>query len=149
MLSKFKRHSKELQAFAAIFTALLALAALIGVKVQIDSAAKIQREQSAKEIYREFLRLSIQYPQFAEPDFCNLTGSRQSVGYDNFVGFMLYTGEQVLETNPDWQPVVDDLFHTHSKAICSIDHINQYSQSVGSLISDFQATECQKLKRCQ
>ena len=70
----FKKHGQMAQVLASIVTALVALAALIGVKVQIDAAARSQQEQSAREIYREFLNLSIGNPQFAEPDLLCVQG---------------------------------------------------------------------------
>ena len=63
------RNSSALQALAAVFTVLIAVVALIGVKVQVDASYRVQREQSAKEIYRELLNLSIANPDLTEPNY--------------------------------------------------------------------------------
>jgi hypothetical protein len=47
---------------AAIIAALVAIVALIGIKFQADASYRLQREQSAKEIYRELLNISIAQP---------------------------------------------------------------------------------------
>ena len=70
-----ERNAKALQAVAAIVTAFAALAALIGIKVQIDANMKQQQVQSARDIYREFLNLSISKPEFAQPDYCTIKDS--------------------------------------------------------------------------
>ena len=75
MFGWLESNSRALQALAGLITALLALLALIGVKWQIDASFDSQREQSARDIYREFLNLSISNPEFADPDYCALKAS--------------------------------------------------------------------------
>jgi Tfp pilus assembly protein PilV len=142
MMGWLNRNGEGLQAFGAILTAVLALIALIGVKVQIDSAARQQQAQSARDIYREFLNLSIQNPRLADPDYCGLSTSSEKNGYFNFVAYMLYTSEQVLEMDAEWQPVVADLFETHGAAICTITDLETYSPAVSARIIAFQANSC-------
>ena len=59
--------AKAIQALGVIVTMFAALAAVIGVKLQIDANARQQREQSAREIYREYLALSIARPPQLNP----------------------------------------------------------------------------------
>jgi hypothetical protein len=62
---------------------------LIGIKVQIDANARQQQEQSARDIYREFLNLSISKPEFADPDYCAIKGRSNAGAYENYVEYML------------------------------------------------------------
>ena len=88
----FERNSKGLQAIAAIITAAAAIIALIGVKLQVDASYRVQREQSAKEIYRELLNLSIANPDFVAPNYCTLKQSPKFPAYESYVDYVLYTG---------------------------------------------------------
>ncbi len=45
-----EQHAKALQALGVIVTMLAVVAALIGIKVQIDASARQAREQSARDI---------------------------------------------------------------------------------------------------
>ncbi len=62
-----EQHAKALQALGVIVTMLAAVAALVGIKVQIDASARQAREQSARDIYREYLNLSIARPGICRP----------------------------------------------------------------------------------
>jgi hypothetical protein len=53
------RNSGAIQAVSALLTVVLAAGALVGVKWQIDAADQIQRAQSARDIYREYLNMAI------------------------------------------------------------------------------------------
>jgi hypothetical protein len=148
MMNWINRNGEGLQAIGGIITALIALVALIGVKVQIDASERLQQAQSARDIYREFLNLSIQYPQFAEPDYCRLTAPGVKNGYADYVGYMLYTSEQVLEMDEAWQSVVADLLETHGAAICAIGDLETYSPAVSAMIAGFQAESCKAIPPC-
>jgi len=148
MMNWLNRHGEGLQAIGAILTAILALVALVGVKVQIDASARQQQAQSARDIYREFLNLSIQNPQYADPDYCRLTAPGAKNGYADFVSYMLYTSEQVLEMDREWQPVVADLIETHGAAVCAIEDLEAYSLAVSSMITRHQADSCKAISPC-
>jgi hypothetical protein len=64
LVRRFDRHANGVQAIAAIMTAVIALSALIGAKFQIYASAKVQPAQSARDLYREFLQLSVSKPNF-------------------------------------------------------------------------------------
>jgi hypothetical protein len=52
-------NSNALQTIAAIIAALVAIVALIGIKFQVDASYRVQ---SANEIYRELLNISVAKP---------------------------------------------------------------------------------------
>ena len=95
-------NSKSIQALGAIVTMLAAVFALIGVKVQIDASARQAREQSARDIYREFLNLSISRPDLADPDLCKIKDDGGTLAYENYLEYALYTAEQLHDASPTW-----------------------------------------------
>jgi hypothetical protein len=119
LLRWFETRAKAFQSLAALATTIIALAALVGVKLQIDASARLQQEQSARDIYREFLALSISQPRFATPDYCAIEGTTDEAGYDHYVQYMLYTSEQILSVRPDWEPTLEEHLHSHKELICS------------------------------
>ncbi len=135
-------HSKALQAIAAIVTMLAAVAALIGVKVQIDANARQQREQSARDIYREYLNLSIAKPEFANPDYCAIAGTAQDGAYEDYVEYLLYTSEQVLAAMPDWETTLTARLAPHKELLCSEPDWDDETPAVQAMIKRFKASHC-------
>ncbi len=122
------RNAGAVQALAAILTVLLALAALIGVKLQIDAADKIQRAQSARDIYREYLNLAINKPEFTQPDYCKIIGTSQETSYEHFVEYMLYTAEQTISVDAEWAKTFAGTLKDHAQYICAIDDTESYAE---------------------
>lgn len=131
----FERHGSLIQGLASIAAVLVAVAALIGVKVQIDAAARLQQEQSARDIYREYLNLSIAKPEFADPDYCAIKGSNQDSAYSNYVDYMLYTSEQLLAVSPEWEGAMAEHWAPHAPYLCSVKDWSQYPDSVTEMMN--------------
>lgn len=149
MLAWFERNNKAISAISAVVTAFLALAALIGIKVQIDGAARIQQEQSARDIYREYLNLSVQKPEFAAPDYCAIAKSNQLAAYQAYVDYLLYTGEQVLSVDPDWNETIDASLKPHAAYLCDADEGESYPDTdIEALVEKLRSSECAKVKPC-
>ena len=142
MMNWLEKHSKAVQALTGIVTMLVALAALIGVKMQIDATERIQRQQSARDIYREFLNLSISQPKFAAPDMCAIAGTPDEAGYDQYLTYLLYTGEQVLAAQPDWEPTMMAHLEPHRETLCGEPDWSDEAKPVQELVSRFRAAEC-------
>lgn len=149
MIDWLNRNGQAVQALAGVLTVVLALAALIGVKVQIDASDRLARAQSARDIYREFLSLSVQNADLANGDFCGLKKAGRSVAYDDYLGYMLYMAEQVEEEDASWRPVIDELFDRHTSGICSIDNLAVYGENIAAHISAFQQSGCKIDWVCQ
>ena len=64
-MSWIKRNAETVTAIGTAITALVAVLALAGVKLQIDATQQLHDTQAGKEIYREFLSLSIKNPELA------------------------------------------------------------------------------------
>lgn len=143
-LGWFDKHGSAIQGIGSLCTVLIALAALIGVKVQIDAAAHTQQEQSARDIYREFLTLSISKPEFAEPDYCAIKDSAQQPAYRNYVDYLLYTSEQILAVSPDWEPALSEHLAAHDQYLCSVKDWSDYPEAVQSLVGKLRTKSCTK-----
>lgn len=149
MMEWLNRHANAISALSALLTAVLALAALIGVKIQIDASSAIQKEQSAKEIYREYLNLSIQKPNFYAPDYCALKKTAELPAYQAYVEYLLYTGEQVIEMDPQWEKSIASAIEAHAAYLCSPDiDLSMYAAEMQAVLASFQAGQCAEVKAC-
>lgn len=140
----FDKHGAAVQGIATITTALIALAALIGIKVQIDAAARTQQVQSARDIYREFLNLSISKPEFAEPDYCAIKGGPQDTAYKNYVEYLLYTSEQILSVAPEWEGALTEHLAAHDQYLCSVADWSDYPGTVRTIVARVKVKVCTK-----
>lgn len=136
-------HAKALQALGAIVTMVAAVAALVGVKVQIDANARQQREQSARDIYREYLNLSIAKPEFSKPDYCTIEGTPAEAAYEDYVEYLLYTSEQVLQAMPDWEPTLAARLNAHKELLCSDESWIGDVPEVQAMVDRFRTKQCE------
>ena len=145
-LSRVKKwldsHAKAIQAAGALFAMVAAIGALVGVKMQIDANARQQREQSARDIYREFLNVSINQPKYAHPNYCALRGTPEEAVYEDYVEYMLYTAEQVLQAMPDWQETMEKRLIPHKELLCGANGWNGDVPEVQRLIKGFRGAQC-------
>lgn len=140
----FDKHGNAVQGMATITTALIALAALIGIKVQIDASAHNQQVQSARDIYREFLSLSISKPEFAQPDYCAIKGGPQDTAYKNYVEYLLYTSEQILSVSPEWDGALTEHLAAHEQYLCSVPDWSDYPATVRTIVARVKIKACTK-----
>ncbi len=113
------RHAPMLTAASAIATALAAVIALIVVPWQISQNDRIQRDQTAREIYREFLNLTMQKPELATADYCALENLQQRAAYSAYVDYLLYTAEQMIDTADNWRAPMASYLGDHKAYVCS------------------------------
>lgn len=148
ILGWIERHVAAVQALATIATMLIAIAALVGVKAQIDAAARQQREQSARDIYREFLSLSVARPEFARPDYCAIAGSAQEPAYEAYVDYLLYTAEQAIAADAGWDATFARSLAAHRAYICAADDWSDYGADVRRLIDRAGGSRCAAVPAC-
>lgn len=140
---------QSIQASAAILAAVLAIATIAGVKWQMDAAARLQKEQSARDIYREYLNISISRPEFAQPDYCALSESPQFAAYESYVAYLLYAGEQVLVLGDGWPDVLNGEMERHAAYLCSADYQpSDYDPAVAAVVQRVRGEQCVKLTPC-
>ncbi|MDD5395401.1 MAG: hypothetical protein PHE17_20445 [Thiothrix sp.] len=92
----------DLQYFShisTIATALVAVLALVIAVWQIKAAENIQREASAREAFKEYLKLAIDKPDFANAQPSDNKSAKS--GYEWFVTYFLYSAEQIYTAYPD------------------------------------------------
>lgn len=115
------RNAEPLQAVGALATAFAAITALVVIPYQASVADRIQRDQTAREIYREFLNLTVQKPELATADFCALDQPTRVAAYGAYVDYLLYTAEQMIDTSPDWRAPMAGYLGDHMAYLCSPD----------------------------
>lgn len=141
-----ERHAKAMQSAGVIVAVLAAVVALVGVKFQIDASARQQREQSARDIYREFLNLSISKPEFASPNYCSIRASPNEAAYEIYVEYLLYTAEQILQALPDWHDTMEQRLLPHRELLCTQSDWTGDAPEVQQLIGDFRLRQCRGFK---
>lgn len=132
---------------ANLVTALAAVVAVIIIPWQIAAADRIQRGQTAREIYREFLNLTVQKPEVASANWCQLTTARDKAAYVAYVDFLLYTAEQAIDTNPDWSPVMREHLSSHLPYLCQLGAEALDDPMVADLVAEMRG-QCQTLPVC-
>jgi hypothetical protein len=140
--TKLQEYAPAIQAACAIITALLTLAAVVGVKLQIDASARQAREQSARDIYREYLNLSIARPELADPDYCKVTTGPQAEAYASYVEYLIYTSEQLLAADPQWEEGLGVRLEDHHEHLCQIKDWSMYTPAVQGMMTRFQEEGC-------
>lgn len=141
------RNAQPLEAVGAIATAFAALTALIVIPYQVAQADRIQRDQTAREIYREFLNLTVQKPELADADFCAMTDPVQTAAYAAYVEYLLYTTEQMIDTSPDWRSPMASYLDDHMPYLCSRDIWETQTPDIRDLIAELGLT-CQPENQC-
>ena len=119
---------RHLSHLSTIATALVAVLALVIAIWQIQAAANIQREASAREAFKEYLKIAIDKPDFANAQPASDVKGAKS-GYEWFVTYFLYSAEQIYATYPDdpqWQKGLADEVCFHADYLSG----KEYQQSV-------------------
>ena len=144
------KNAESIEALAAVVTALVAVAALVGIKYQLDAADDMQRAQSAREAYRSHLAMASTLPEFAKPQYiCSLLESEKSVSYTSFVDHLLYSGEQMLEVADGWETTFLEALEPHNAYICDASNFSDNSVKLDALLDTFRAKQCSEVKTCQ
>lgn len=140
MLAWLNRHSAALEALGGIATAFAAITALIVIPYQVSQSDRIQRDQTAREIYREFLNLTVQKPELANADYCTMTDANQTTAYAAYVEYLLYTAEQMIDTSPDWRAPMASYLEDHMPYLCSTGIWDAQSPDIKDLVTELALT---------
>jgi hypothetical protein len=142
------RNAEALEAVGAIATAFAALTALVVIPYQVTQADRIQRDQTAREIYREFLNLTVQKPELANADYCALTDANQTTAYAAYVEYLLYTSEQMIDTSPEWRAPMASYLEDHMAYLCSEGVWDAQSPDIKDLVAEL-ALSCEAETQCK
>lgn len=144
-----RRNAEVIEAGAALVTALVAIAALVGVKVQLDASDMQQRAQSARDSYRSHLTLAVAHPRLAAPaDVCAILTSPQAIAYEAFVDHLLYSAEQMLEIGEGWEPTFLSELAPHAEYLCQSDGPTGDTAAMIALLARFRAETCAEVPPC-
>lgn len=135
------KHAEALQALGALLTAVFALVALLGVKLQLDTSERIAREAQARDIYRSFIALSLDKPRLAAPGTCPAFEGADATAYDFYLEYALYTAEQVIDMDPTWEGTFEEVFSEHLAGLCEFE-LDGYTPPVAALVSRLQLAHC-------
>lgn len=142
-MSWLSRHAGAIEACAASVTALVAVAALIGIKYQLDATDVSQRSQSARDAYRSHLALASAHPEFAKPmDACELSSGAKAGSYSAFVDHLLYSAEQMLAVEEGWKTTFSDALEPHAAYMCSKTVPDWSTPEMGLFLAEFEGAYC-------
>ena len=144
----FARNAATIEAAGTLVMAGVAVLALVGVKLQIDANDRIQREQSAREIYRDFLALTVAHPDLAHPDGCRGVTGPADPAYDGYLEYLLYTAEQTTRLDLSWDPMIGHWLGNHAGVLCAIDDWSGYTSEVEALIRQARIDICDPAPVC-
>ncbi len=87
---------------ANIATAVIAVIALCIAVWQIRVGQQTQREASARDAFKEYLKLAMENPEFADVRLAKVSKSETGrSGYKWFVSYFLFSAEQIHQSFPD------------------------------------------------
>lgn len=141
------RNAEPLQALGALATAFAAVTAVIVIPYQVAQADRIQRDQTAREIYREFLNLTVHKPELANADYCALRDAGQTTAYAAYVEYLIYTAEQMIDISPEWRAPMASYLADHMAYLCSQGVWDAQSQDIRDLMAEL-ALSCEAEKQC-
>lgn len=150
MAGGLERHAQAIQSIGALTTAAAALAVVVFMPWQIAANDRTSRAQTAREIYLEFLNLSIQRPNLAARGFCTPDTPVELAAYEACVNYLLYTSEQVMDLNPaDWQTAIAARLRAHHPYLCTFDSadLDSLTPAVAGLISGL-LSQCEDITPC-
>ena len=130
--------SRNAQALGALFSAL----ALLGVLYQVYASEKIQQAQSARDIYREFVALTINKPELASFQWSPNLPEKDRAAYEAYVEYLLYTSEQVISVDASWRASMQNWLEDHSAFLCGKSDLSGYTPGVEELVLEIKAQEC-------
>lgn len=144
-----KRNAEGLEAIAALVMAAAAVVAIVGVKLQIDAAASQQHAQSAREYYRGLLEVTLNKPELAVFDHCAEHPPEAMAAYENYVEYLLYTAEQTISLNDDWESPLAALIEPHGGYICKTFYQSDLHPSLQTLLVTYTGGNCLVADPCE
>lgn len=117
------------------------------IPLQIGSADLIQRDQTAREIYREFLNLTVQKPELTSGRYCAMEDETQRIAYEAYVDYLFYTAEQMIGSDPEWKTPMSSYFQDHLEFICSRENNGRFTQGVAAIAATFRS-QCAQVQSC-
>jgi hypothetical protein len=126
------------QGLAALFSAL----AVLGILYQVRASDAAQRAQSARDIYREFVALTVNKPELALTEWSDALPAERKAAYEAYVEYLLYTSEQVIAADSSWSGPMQGWLCDHKAYLESRDDLSGYTEAVQGLIVSAREGAC-------
>jgi hypothetical protein len=107
--------------WATVVIAIAAIVALFINAYQLKLSRDFQKQAATKVTYREYLKLSIEYPQFGDGSPLDLSELERS-RYEWFVSFFLLAAEEVVEyaaNDKYWVNAIKEEISRHRECLSS------------------------------
>ena len=108
MLDWIWTNSGKLAELATVIAAVVAIVAIFFGWRQFTAQVHLQREATAKSIFRDYLMAAVDYPRFASPHLCEIDYKKETFDgeaetyqrYTWFVSVLLLASDQILQIKP-------------------------------------------------
>jgi hypothetical protein len=106
---------------SGVVTATAALVALIFGIYQVSSARRQQREATAKHLYGEAMRMGLNWPDLAVPDYAKIAAEDKYKQYQFYLAHLLYACEEILmhSDDPLWRQSIKYNLALHAPFLAS------------------------------
>jgi hypothetical protein len=151
--STWQKHGNTAQ----IVSAFMAVAGIGGLMLQLNTIRINSRESTAQQIYLNYVRAGLEYPQFVQPNYDRIMAGDEleRIRYRQFVSLMMFACDEALENidSPEWRSSCALDLKTHVRFLCEnadARFLSQFSPRLGALVSAAMgearaaASECNK-----
>ena len=128
---------------AAIVSSSLAALGLFATALQIKRNRDFQRENTAKGIYRDYLKMAIDNPVLAEGELPQIRECNKMEQYKWFVSYLLWASEEIIDFAPsdsDWRKDITSQLEYHKGYLGSSEfrrnEFSFYSSELRTLLNE-------------
>ena len=144
---------ESLSQITSIIGGVVTAISLIWAAFTFYKGAQLQRELAAYNIYQEHLKLSIDYPDLANPKLSpnppkdgDSMKIKKYEKYRWYVGYAIFSFETILDVFPDdkeWKRTASAFIIDHQDYICSDSFpCNRYTKNIQELVKNSLGKDC-------
>jgi hypothetical protein len=137
-VSRWQRHGNTAQ----MVSAFMAVAGIGALMLQLNAIRSNGREATAQQIYLNYVRVALDYPQFAQPDYDRIEAGDEGdkIRYRSFVALMMFACDEALENidSDEWRRSCGYDLQTHARFLCEkadARFLSQFSSRMGQLVT--------------
>jgi hypothetical protein len=137
--SRWQKHGNTAQ----MVSAFMAVAGIGALMLQLNAIRGNGREATAQQIYLNYVRVALDYPQFAQPDYPRIkAGDEQDqTRYRWFVYLLMSACDEILENvdSSAWRNSCAYDLRSHLGFLCDkadARFLSQFSARMGQLVTD-------------
>ena len=117
--------SDWLAAWSTLATAVVAALALLVAVIQLSTSNEAQREATAQDTYKEYLKLAIENPEFSDGMEKMPEDPKLRTKYGWFVSYFLHSAEHVFliqPKDPEWRAAISNQVCFHRAFLKGADY---------------------------